>query len=222
MPVEGQNACITSDAGRLADMNPFTPDYDSMLMSIVNAAVRCKFPCNGQMHALVARNALLVLSMRNNLTPPFAMREAGIKVNDTPKMQTTEPTKEDHSMCFPETDFRIPPSPWGMFLHFVTTKPTAEQMMEAEDVHLLTPSRMNPHCDACATNKENMLDWEGNMMQRKDRAQMLLSKTPAEDVAMAASVQVSSVEAKTIDIVLEGSAGAYDEEAHPCWKPCCL
>jgi hypothetical protein len=46
--------------------------------------------------------------MRNNLMPPFVMREAGIKVNNAPKTQTTEPTKKDHSMYFPETTFRIP------------------------------------------------------------------------------------------------------------------
>jgi hypothetical protein len=68
-------------------------------------------------------------------------------------------------------------------------KPTAKHMMEAEDACSLTPSRINPHCDACATNEENMLDWEGNMIQRMDRAQALLSETP-EEVAMAASVQV--------------------------------
>ncbi len=38
-----------------------------------------------------------------------------------------------------------------------------------------------------------------------------------DDVAMAASVQVSSAEAKAIDICLETSGAAYDEEAHPCW-----
>ncbi len=36
---------------------------------------------------------------------------------------------------------------------------------------------------------------------------------------MAASVQVSSAEAKAIDTCLETSGAAYDEEAHPCWEP---
>jgi hypothetical protein len=107
-PVAGRNAYIISDKGRLADVNPFTPDYNSMLMSIVDAAVRYDCPYDGQTHMLVAGNALLVPSMRNNLMPPFVMREAGIKVNNAPKTQTTEPTKKDHSMYFPETTFRIP------------------------------------------------------------------------------------------------------------------
>ena len=62
-----------------------------------------------------------------------------------------------------------------MFSYFVKLKLTLEEMMEAEDIYILTPSRMNPHCTkdlyiltpsrmiphcAYATNEENMLDWE--------------------------------------------------------------
>ena len=36
------------------------------------------------------------------------------------------------------------------------SKPLTEKMMEVEDVYLLKPSRMNPYCDAYATNEENM------------------------------------------------------------------
>ena len=55
-------------------------------------------------YILVLRNALHVPSMKNNLIPPFVMREAGIKVNDTPKIQTSNPTEEDHSIYFPDND----------------------------------------------------------------------------------------------------------------------
>jgi hypothetical protein len=68
-------------------------------------------------------------------------------------------------------------------------------------------------------NEENMLDWEGNMVQRRDRVQILLSNIPEGD-AMTASVQVSSTEARTIDTVLEGNIASHDENAaHPCWQP---
>ena len=53
------------------------------------------------------------------------------------------------------------------------------------------------------------LDWEGNMEQRRDRVQILLSDIP-KDVAMTASVQVSSTEARTIDNVLEGNVVSHD------------
>jgi hypothetical protein len=136
MPVAGRNACVTPDTGRTADVNPFTPDYDPMQIPIVDAAVQHDCPYDGQMHILVLRNALHVPSMKNNLVPPFVMREAGMRANDTPKMQTIEPTEEDHSTHLPDTDFRIPLSLWGMFSHSVASTPTAEQMMEAEDAGL--------------------------------------------------------------------------------------
>jgi hypothetical protein len=124
MPVVGRNPYIISDMGRIADVNPFTSDYDSMRISIDDATVWYDCPYDGQLHIFVLRNALPVPSMRNNLIPPFVMREARIRVNDTPKFQTTEPTEEDHSIYFPEIDFRIPLSLWrtGMFSYFVTTR----------------------------------------------------------------------------------------------------
>ncbi len=94
----------------------------------------------------------------------------------------------------------------------------AEFMQGAENVYLLTPSRWNPHNDAYATNEENMLDWEGNMIQKKDRAKILLSDIQ-EDVAMTASVQVSSVETRAIDTVLGRINNTSEEQVHPCWKP---
>ena len=47
MPLIGRNAYIISDTGRIAGMNPFTPDYDSMRISIVDAAVRHDCPYDG-------------------------------------------------------------------------------------------------------------------------------------------------------------------------------
>ena len=147
------------------------------------------------------------------------MREAGIRVNDTPKIQTSDPTEEDRLIYFPDNDFRILLSLWGEFSYFVTLNPSTERMMNVEDVYLLTPSTMNPHCNAYATNEEAMLDWEGNMVQRRDRVQILLSNIP-EDAAVTASVQISSAEARTIDTVLEGNVASHDENAaHPCWQP---
>jgi hypothetical protein len=89
MPVVGRNAYI------IADMNPFTPDYASMRISIIDAAVRYDCPYDGKTYIFVLRNALHIPSMKNNLIPPFVMREAGIRVNDTPKIQTSDPTEED-------------------------------------------------------------------------------------------------------------------------------
>ena len=47
IPVVGRNAYIMSDTGRIADVNPFTPDYASMQTSIVDAAIRYDCPYDG-------------------------------------------------------------------------------------------------------------------------------------------------------------------------------
>jgi hypothetical protein len=90
-------------------------------------------------------------------------------------------------------------------------------MKETEDIYLLTPSRWNFHDDLYATNEENMLDWEGNKITKKDRVQVLLSEV-AEDTALAASVQISSVENCAIDTVFQRSHSDSEEKVQPCWK----
>jgi hypothetical protein len=78
MLVVGRNAYIISDTGRVADVNAFTPDYSSMQISIVDAAVGYECPYDGKSYIFVLRNALHVPSMRNNLIPPpFVMSEKG-------------------------------------------------------------------------------------------------------------------------------------------------
>ena len=104
--------------------------------------------------------------MYKNLMPRFVMREAVIRINDTLKIQVDKPTVSDHSIYFPDDDFRILLSLWGVFSYFPTRKPTATVMMETEGIHILTPSRWIPHCDYYATNEENILDLEGNMVEK--------------------------------------------------------
>ena len=63
---------------------------------------------------LVIQNALYVPSMQHNLLPPFVLRKAGVKVNETPKIHVADPSKDDHAIIFPETGLRIPLQLWGV------------------------------------------------------------------------------------------------------------
>ena len=219
MPMVGRHAYVISDTGKVADVNPFTPDYNSMQVNIVDAAVQYECPYDGEKYILVIRNALYVPSMKNNLIPPFVMREAGIQISDTPKIQVDDPTVVDHSIFFPCDDFRIPLSLWGVFSYFPTSKPTAKEMMETASVYILTPSRWNPHCDSYATNEENMLDWEGNMVDKRRRPQILISEI-LEDDAMTASLQISGIESKMIDDIINNNVDSNPEEkVEPRWQP---
>jgi hypothetical protein len=214
MPVVGRHAYLISDTGRVADVSPFTPDYSSMQLRIVDAAVQYNCPYDGESYILVIRNALYVPSMKNNLLPPFVLRQAGLQLNDTPKIQVDDPTIEEHSILFTETGFRIPLSLWGTFSYFPSSKPTATEMQESENIYMLTNDRFDPHDDSFAANEENMLDWEGNMIEKKHRTQILLSDI-VEDSKMAASVQISSIESRAIDRALESDAD--EEMVKPCF-----
>ena len=48
------------------------------------------------MYVLSIRSTLCAPSMKHNLVTPFIMREAGIEVRDTPKIQDEDPSVEDH------------------------------------------------------------------------------------------------------------------------------
>ena len=74
MPVVGCHAYILSDTGRIADVNAFCPDYATMELPIVDAAIQYDCPYSGISYILVIRNALYVPSMVNNLLPPFMLR----------------------------------------------------------------------------------------------------------------------------------------------------
>eukprot|EP00957_Ditylum_brightwellii_P035346 2680983-Ditylum_brightwellii.AAC.1 len=93
------------------------------------------------------------------------MQEVGIKVNDVPKIQVSDPSKRDHSVYFKETGFCIPMALWGTFLYFPSSKPTVEELQASDNIYLITPSKFNPHDDGYAVNEDNMLDWEGNMVE---------------------------------------------------------
>ena len=201
MPVVGKHAFIISDTGRIAEVKAYTPDYDAMQVPIVDAAVKYECPYSGSTYILVIRNALHVPSMTTNLIPPFMLREAGIVVNDTPKIQVDDPTADDHSIYFPETQFRIPMSLWGIFSYFPTSKPSEQDMVESEEVYMMTPTKWNPHQSTYAENEENMLDWEGNMVERRYRQKVFLSNVE-DDKAMAASVQIGSVEVRAVEKIL--------------------
>ena len=81
----------------------------------------------------------------------------------------------------------------------------------------------NPHSDAYAKNKENMLDWEGNMVERRDWAQILLSEVEI-DSTIVSSAKISKLETKFIDDRLDNLEPFYGsrKEAKPPWRhiPC--
>jgi hypothetical protein len=77
--------------------------------------------------------------------------------------------EEDHSLILPDTGFRIPLSLTGTFSFFPTTKPSVKDLIDPEEVYILTPATWDPHLDEYAMNEGSMLDWEGNLKTKKER-----------------------------------------------------
>jgi hypothetical protein len=78
LPVVGSGAHVVVDPYRTCQGSPYSPDYDSMEVSLVDAAVR--YDRDGRVYILFIRNALYIPSLDHNLLPPFMMREAGVIV----------------------------------------------------------------------------------------------------------------------------------------------
>jgi len=134
--------------GQTCEVQPFDPSLGTVKkVPIVDAAIAYDCPYTHKTYILMFRNALHVPSMDNNLIPPFIMREAGITVNDIPKIHANDPESKDHSIAFPDTDLRIPLQLWGIFSFFHSRIPTSDEIKHY------------------ALNKESMLDYEGNMQE---------------------------------------------------------
>ena len=118
MVVVGCHATIVNETGKSVEVNPFSPDYNSMTVKLVDAVVRYDCPFEGTSQLILFRDALHVPSMQNNLIPPFIIREAGVQLYDTPKIHVNDPTVDDHSIYFDKADFRIPLQLWGIFSYF--------------------------------------------------------------------------------------------------------
>ena len=169
MPVVGRVVYTIAHTGKTADVQAYNPNYESMKIHIVDAVLQYDDPYNGVTYMLIIRNALHVPSMNNHLIPPFLMREAGIIVHDTPKIHLDDPTVSDYSMCFDNSNFRIPLSFSGIFTYLPITKPSPTTLNECEEVYMLTTSQWDPHNPVYSSNKRNMLDRQGKMKQKRDR-----------------------------------------------------
>ena len=209
MPVCGRHSLVVGDTGKTVDVSPFTPDYKSMCVPLVDAVVQYDCPYTLQSQLLLIRNALHVPAMSHNLIPPFMLREAGIQVSDTPKIQVADPDVDDHAIVFQETGFRIPLALWGTFSYFPTSKPSLQACVDLEDVYVLTPNRWDPHSDAYARSEESMLDWEGNIVAREHRVRIVFDDIEEPPAYMASSI--SAAEAVAIDQIFTPDSDDVEE-----------
>ena len=154
-------------------------------------------------------------SMEHNLVPPFIMREAGLIVNDIPKIQCIDPGIEDHSIYSREDDLRIPLKLRGVFSYFTTRKLSQEEISysEAYDIVFFTPDseHWDPHCDSYADREDSYLDDFGEMRLPRDRVPVSLLTDADLGSLYTKEVEVNKVE-EFVDEVLVSSVCAERQE----------
>ena len=87
---------------------------------------------------------------------------------------------------------------WGIFTYFPKMKLTVDALQAGNDVYILTPTTWDPHTDIHATNEDCMLDWEGNIKEKREwTSQVALEDV--DDHINTSSLVISAVEMKAID-----------------------
>ena len=142
--------------------------------------------------------------------PTVHAKGNGGTMNDVPKIHKEDPTVDDHAITFVETGFWIPLSLWGIFSYFPTSKPTHDNLLNPNEVYILSPATWNPHSDAYAMNEESMLDWEGNMQPKKDHQHRIVLDNVEDDINMVASLQITPLEQEAINAHLVEDDKHYD------------
>lgn len=175
-------ACFVFDSvqDKTCEVEPFDPAIGTAKhVPIVDAALSYDCPYSNTTFILVIRNALYIPSMHHNLLPPFILREAGIQCNDVPKIHVDNPTIDDHSIYFPDINFRIPLQLWGIFSFFHTRAPTSDEITSCDKI-LITPDSVSwdPYAEHYALNEESMLDYEGNIIENRHRIDRKLVDIP--------------------------------------------
>ena len=171
--VFGQNCTVYEDTGRKVDVRDFKDSDPSVTgVPIVNVICAYDDPGTGETIMLLANDVMYVDSMRNNLIPPFLLRQAGNIVKDVPKQHCRHPTFEDHTIFNPSTQIRIPLSLRGVFSGFATRALTQHEIDNASSYRCmwLTPEGMwDPNDDSFAEKERSYLDSDGDMIMFSER-----------------------------------------------------
>ena len=95
---------------------------------------------------LACKEALCVLAMKHNPIPPFLMKEACVLVENSPKVQSKDPTKHHHSTHFTDEDLRMHLMFHGIFSYFSSKKPLLSVLNNYDNkILFLKTDNVNPY-----------------------------------------------------------------------------
>ena len=106
--------------------------------------------------------------MEHNLIPPFILREAGLIVNERPKIHTDpkERNKYDHSILDNNSDLHIWMNLDGVFSTFHSRAPTNADLQRDDNTFvMITPEgEWDPNNKVYEENEKALIDCEGNVI----------------------------------------------------------
>ena len=172
MAVAGRDCTIIAKSGHHATVTPFSDDLPMMeQVEIGDVAIAYDDPYSLRTFLLVMRNALLIPSMDHNLLPPFLVREASLFLDETPKFQSTDLTRNNHTIFDEETGMRIHLQLNGTFSYFPTRLLTLDERLNWDNypVVYLTPDsdRWGPQATHYADAEAAMIDNCGEFVDRE-------------------------------------------------------
>ena len=174
----GYNAYIFRDTGKTVTVSGFSKATGTLNdIPIVDAMIHYECPFTSKEYLLLIYNALYVPVNEDNLLTPFLVREAGIQLNETPKIQMKEPSQDDHSLYVEEDDLRIHLQLAGIVSYFPSRKPTIEEIKTLPRIDL-TPNApsWNPYDTIYARQEECMLDHQGHIIEKNYRDRLFLDQ----------------------------------------------
>ena len=111
--------------GRTVDVASFEPSLGlSKKIPIFDVTVAYDLPYSHKTYILLARNALYITSIDNNLTPFLIVRDSGALVHDVPKINVNDHGVNNHSILFHDSSLQIQLQLWGVFFLFHSRVPT--------------------------------------------------------------------------------------------------
>jgi hypothetical protein len=141
---------------------------ETQSLKIVSAAMGYTIPETGNMVLLIAHQSIFSPSLSHNLLSIMQMRLHDVIVNETPKFQSLNPTKQSHSISVRgdhvEDVLLIPLDLHGVVSYFPTFKPT---QLESETCERYELTYETPEYDPSATTfhdqESGMVDSWGNI-----------------------------------------------------------
>ena len=166
----GSHCTVIRRTGKFVRVNAFASAVGSLNdVPLVDAAVVYE-DNNGERYLLVFYNALFIPSMKHHLIPPFILREAGLRVNEVPKIQSPDPGEETHSIYSPEWGLRIHLGLHGIFSYFSCRGMTRDEMRNWSDfkvIHATPKGTWNPYDSVFAEEEAGFINAEGGFNDEK-------------------------------------------------------